>query len=111
MVHSMGQLSILSKILAPVSVQDFVYHYFLRRPLLIKGDMNKFKFMFHVNSFKENLDKVDHIRAIFPLLRQATIQISDMPDMIRAGASICVTGVQNGNEILSSAIDRIKDEL
>lgn len=93
-------MDVLSEILSPMSVEEFVERYFERRPLYIPGPDDKFDQFFRTADFKENLDKVEDIRAVFPLLRQAHIGIADIPDMFRAGASICVTGMDLGHETL-----------
>jgi ribosomal protein L16 Arg81 hydroxylase len=93
-------MDVLSEILSPVSVEEFIERYFERCPLFIPGPDDKFDNLFRTADFKDNLDKVDDIRAVFPLLRQAHIGIADIPDMLRAGASICVTGMQEGHETL-----------
>ncbi len=104
-------MNTLSKILAPVSNTEFFDTYFQREPLLIPGSEDKFNFLFRTEDFKCNLDKTDHIRAVFPLLRQAHISISDMPDMLRAGASICVTGMEKAHPQLAYAVTDISTTL
>jgi len=93
-------MDVLSEILAPVPVEEFVESYFQKRPLVVHGPDDKFDHLFRTSDFKDNLDKVDEIRAVFPLLRQAHIGIADIPDMLRAGASICVTGMEQAHETL-----------
>lgn len=102
---------IFTRVLAPVSVENFIENYFQKKPLYIPGPDDKFDFLFQTDDFKENLDKIDHIRAVFPLLRQAHIGISDISDMLKAGSSICVTGMEKAHEALGLASDSISKRL
>jgi ribosomal protein L16 Arg81 hydroxylase len=101
----------LSEILSPVPVEEFIECYFERLPLFVPGPDDKFDHLFRTQDFKNNLDKVGDIRAVFPLLRQAHIGIVDIPDMLRAGASICVTGMEAGHETLGRMAAAVADRL
>jgi ribosomal protein L16 Arg81 hydroxylase len=104
-------MDVLSEILDPVSVEQFVEEYFEKRPLYVPGRAEKFDSFFRTQDFKENLDRVTEIRAVFPLLRQAHIGIADIPDMLKAGASICVTGMDEAHETLEHMVSAVTARL
>ncbi|WP_370981228.1 JmjC domain-containing protein [Agaribacterium sp. ZY112] len=106
-----ADIDVLKRILGKVSVDEFMHDYFNKKALHIKGSEDKFDFLFRTDEFKENLDKADHIRAVFPLLRQANISIADIPDMLKAGASICVTGMEQAHPVLRQAALNIKQRV
>jgi ribosomal protein L16 Arg81 hydroxylase len=101
----------LQRILEPLSVDEFAGKYFQRRPLKLSGKSNKFDFLFREADFLLNLDRVKHIRAVFPKNRQARIQPPEIPDMLEAGATICVTGMELAHPKLRKAAERIRSEL
>jgi ribosomal protein L16 Arg81 hydroxylase len=101
----------LQRILAPLSVDEFAEKYFQQRPLKISGKSGKFEFLFREADFLLNLDRVKHIRAVFPKNRQARIQPNEIPDMLEAGATICVTGMERAHVKLRNAAERIRSEL
>lgn len=100
-----------SRILAPFPVSEFLSTYFERRPLLVRGTAEKFAHLFTAGEFKDGLDEVTEIRAVFPALRQATIGPGDIKDMMDAGASICVTGMERAHPQLQDAARRLRHEL
>jgi ribosomal protein L16 Arg81 hydroxylase len=101
----------LQRILAPLSVHEFAEKYFQRRPLKLSGDARKFDFLFREADFVLNLDRAKHIRAVFPKNRQAHIRPAEIPDMLEAGATICVTGMERAHAKLRAAAERIRSEL
>jgi len=107
----MPTASALQRILAPLSVDDFVDKYFQRKPLKLTGKPGKFDFLFRESDFLANLDRVKHIRAVFPQNRQARIQPQEIADMMDAGATICVTGMERAYSKLRQAARRIRAEL
>jgi ribosomal protein L16 Arg81 hydroxylase len=107
----MPAASALQRILAPLSVDEFVEKYFQRRPLKLSGAPTKFDFLFREGEFLDNLERVKHIRAVFPKNRQARIQPPEIPDMMEAGATICITGMERAHPRLREAARRIRSEL
>ena len=103
--------SALERILAPLSVEEFAEEYFQRRPLKLSGNATKFDFLFREADFLKNLDRVKHVRAVFPKNRQARIHPAEIPDMLDAGATICVTGMERAHPKLRKAAERVKTEL
>lgn len=105
------QAATIARILDPVRVDEFLSSYFERRPLIVRGWATKFNHIFTPNDFKFGLDRVTEIRAVFAGLWQATIHPSDIKEMINAGASICVTGLEQGQPKLRDIANAIKREL
>jgi ribosomal protein L16 Arg81 hydroxylase len=101
----------ITRILHPISVDRFVTEFFERKPLLIRGDSEKFAHLFQAPDFKQNLYDVTEIRAVFAGLWQATIEPGDLKEMIQAGASICITGMERAHDRLFAAAKAIKNEL
>jgi len=107
----MAAASPLRRILHPVTVDEVVLRYFQRRPLRLKHPRDKFDFLFRESDFPVNLDRVRHIRAVFPQNRQARIQPSEIEQMYDAGATICVTGLEWAHPRLRAAASRVRSEL
>jgi ribosomal protein L16 Arg81 hydroxylase len=107
----MPAASALQRILAPLSVDEFIGKYFQRRPLKLSGTPGKFHFLFREGELLDNLDRVKHIRAVFPKNRQARIQPQEIADMMEAGATICVTGMERAHPKLADAARRIRADL
>ena len=103
--------STLQRILEPLDVEAFAETYFQKRPIKVAGRPDKFEFLFRESEFLLNLDRVKHIRAVFPKNRQAHIQPAEIPDMLDAGATICVTGMERAHAKLRNAARRIRSEL
>ena len=101
----------IARILHPLPVGEFLSSYFERRPLLIRGPREKFRHVFVAEDFKLGLDRVTEVRAVFPGLWQATIHPADIKEMINAGASICVTGLERAHPKLLKIATSIKSEL
>ena len=105
------QAPTIARILHPVSVKDFLSSYFEQRPLIIRGPATKFNHVVTAHEFKLGLDRVTEIRAVFAGLWQATIDPADIKEMINAGASVCVTGLEQGQPKLRQIANAIKREL
>jgi len=103
--------STIARILSPVDVGEFLSSYFERRPLVIRGTGDKFNYLFTPDKFKIGLDRVTEIRAVFPDLWQAQIHPADIKEMIGAGASICITGLEKAHPRLLKITESIKREL
>jgi ribosomal protein L16 Arg81 hydroxylase len=103
--------SIVSRIFHPVSPQQLVDDYFEQRPLHVRGKPGKYEFLFHQDQFKDGLDRATEIRAVFAGLWQAVIDPADIKEMYRAGATICVTGMEGAHPALARAARRIAREL
>lgn len=101
----------IQRVLAPLAPATFARTYFERAPLLIRGRPGKFDFLFRQEQFKDGLDQVSEIRAVFPGLWQATIGPGDIKEMMRAGATICVTGMELAHAALGRAARAIRREL
>lgn len=106
-----AKLSAIARILRPVKVEEFLSSYFERHPLIIRGTQEKFKYLFKPDDFKFGLERVSEIRAVFPGLWQAQIHPADIKEMVKAGASICVTGIENAHPKLLQVANSIKTEL
>src|SRR5215212_9871378 len=87
----------LKRLLAPLTVDEFASKYFQRIPLRIPGAAGKFDFLFRADEFQFGLDRVSEIRAVFPQQWQAQIRAADIQQMMHAGATICVTGVERAH--------------
>ncbi len=107
----MPQETILGRILSPLSVADFASRYFQRRALFVRGQAHKFDFLFRHEEFIHNLDRATEIRVVFANLWQATIDPPDINEMLQAGGTICVTGMEKAHQRLEKAARRIKEEL
>jgi ribosomal protein L16 Arg81 hydroxylase len=103
--------SLIARLLAPITVAQFKTKYLNQRALYVRGKPTKFDFLFTRDDFSKGLDRVTDIRAVFKEFRQAFIRPTDMKDMIRAGATICVTGMEKGHEALKAAATQIREEL
>jgi ribosomal protein L16 Arg81 hydroxylase len=101
----------LQRILHPLTVDEFVHGYFERRALRLKRPRNKFDFLFRESDFPVNLDRVKHIRAVFPRNRQAQIRPAEIEHMYEAGATICVTGMEQAHSRLRAAATSVRAEL
>jgi len=100
----------LSTLLSPVTEDTFLSSYFQRRPLVVKGRPDKFSHLFVPADFKLGLERVTEIRAVFPGLWQAEIKPADIAEMVRAGATICVTGIERAHAKLSEIAEAIRRE-
>jgi ribosomal protein L16 Arg81 hydroxylase len=107
----MSRPKTLPRIIAPLSVEAFATNYFQHRPLFLRGHSRKFTFLFKQDDFTQELDRTTEIRAVFSDLWQAQIQAADIKEMIHAGASICVTGMEKAHPKLDRAARDIKAEL
>ncbi|HYC47488.1 MAG TPA: cupin domain-containing protein [Burkholderiales bacterium] len=107
----MSKASTLQRIISPLTMDEFVGAYFQRRPLPLAGREGKFDFLFRAGDFWKNLDQVKQIRAVFARHRQATIRPADIPHMVSAGATICITGMEQAHPKLLQAARRIRAEL
>jgi ribosomal protein L16 Arg81 hydroxylase len=107
----MTRATTLGRILHPLSVDEFATDYFQQRPLFIRGHPRKFAFVFAQREFALDLDRVSEIRAVFRDLWQAQIHPVDIKEMMLAGASICVTGMEKAHPRLQRAAKAIKSEL
>lgn len=94
-----------------MKVEEFLSSYFERRPLIVRGTQGKFKHLFEPDDFKFGLERVAEIRAVFSGLWQAQIHPADIKEMIKAGASVCVTGIENAHPKLLKVAESIKTEL
>ncbi|HEX2828881.1 MAG TPA: cupin domain-containing protein [Burkholderiales bacterium] len=97
-----------------MSVSEFVDEYFQRRPLALsrkRPRLGRFDFLFREDEFVHNLDRVQSIRAVFVKNRQAQIKPTEIKDMMGAGATICVTGMEGAHPRLGEAAKRIQAEL
>jgi ribosomal protein L16 Arg81 hydroxylase len=103
--------STLEEVLSPISIKTFLWEYFGKRPLLIRGTPRKFNTLLKPQDFIRNLDRVTEIRCVFGELRQATIGPGDLREMFEAGATICVTGIDRAHPSLSRAARRIESEI
>jgi len=103
--------TLIGRLLAPVSLSTFQAKYLNARSLYVRGTPDKFEFLFTKDDFNRGLDRVTDIRAVFKEFRQAFIRPGDIKDMIRAGATICVTGMERGNDALGAATKQIREEL
>ena len=107
----MPQASPLKRMLHPLPVNEFMEKYFQRLPLKVSGRRGKFDFLFREGEFQFDLDRVTEIRAVFPQQWQAQIRAADIKQMMHAGATICVTGMEQAHPKLLSAANRIRSEL
>ena len=107
----MARSTPLARLLAPLSIDEFVGKYFQRLPLRIAGKPGKFDFLFRAEEFQFGLDRVSEIRAVFPQQWQAEIRAADLKQMMNAGATICVTGLEAAHPKLSRAADAIRSQL
>lgn len=106
-----ARAGVVARILAPLDVGEFLSSYFERRPLVLRGARDKFAHVFTPDQFKLGLNRVTEIRAVFPGLWQATIGPGDIKEMVNAGASICVTGLEEAHPRLLKTAEAIKREL
>lgn len=107
----MARRSPLQRILDPLGVEEFVGTYFQKRPLLIRGAASKFDFLFRQREFQFNLDRVERLRAVFRENHNAVIAPADIPQMVRAGATICVNGMEFAHPKLQRAARLVRSEL
>ena len=106
-----GSRHLLKRIVAPLGAKAFIDDYFQQKPLWLRGFPGKFDALFGQHEFKRGLDRVTEIRAVFAGLRQATIAPFDIPDMVGAGATICVTGMELAHPKLARAARVLRAEL
>lgn len=107
----MPRASPLQRMLHPLRIDEFVGKYFQRAPVKVSGTPGKFDFLFKQEEFQTGLDRVTEIRAVFPQQWQAQIHAGDIKQMLHAGATICVTGIDKAHPKLSKAAARIRSEL
>jgi len=107
----MARSTPLERLLAPLSIDEFVGKYFQRVPLRIAGKAGKFDFLFRAEEFQFGLDRVSEIRAVFRQQWQAEIRPVDVKQMMHAGATICVTGLEEAHPRLSRAAHHIRSQL
>lgn len=107
----MPRASPLQRMLDPLRVDKFVEKYFQRLPLKVSGSRGKFDFLFRQDEFQFGLDRATEIRAVFPQQWQARIDAADIKQMMRAGATICVTGMEQANPKLLNAARLVRAEL
>ena len=102
---------LLAQILDPLRVEEFVGRYFERRPLLVRGPPEKFDFLLRANEFESHLERAESIRAVFPGFVEVSIAPHEIDEMMRAGASICVTGLDRAHGRLRRTAGRIRSQL
>ena len=102
---------VLERILAPITVAAFAERYFEKRPLRVPGRVGKFKFLFGPAEFNIGLDRATDIRAVFREGWQAHISPADIEEMIQAGATICIGGMEKAHPKLEHAASQIKRRL
>jgi ribosomal protein L16 Arg81 hydroxylase len=101
----------LQRILHPLSVEQFVERYFQRRSFKLSGARRKFDFLLSQDEFLQGLARATRIRAVFPRLRQATISPADVEHMYEAGATICVTGMEQAHPKLHAVAEQVRTVL
>jgi ribosomal protein L16 Arg81 hydroxylase len=101
----------LADLLAPIPVNAFLQEHFGKRPLLVRGTPGKFDALMRPSDFIYGLNRVPEIRCVFSGLRQATISPADIREMFEAGATICVTGIDQAHRSLRSAARQIETEI
>jgi ribosomal protein L16 Arg81 hydroxylase len=101
----------LHRILSPLPVSKFLTTYFNKKPLFIRGRPSKFGFLFKEEEFSKRLGEVKEIRAVFQNFRQAEIKPDAISDMLDAGATICITGMEKAHERLASVAKSIASEI
>jgi ribosomal protein L16 Arg81 hydroxylase len=106
-----GKAHTLAALLDPLHVDAFLARYFGRRPLHVPGAPGKFDALLKPERFIHGLDRVAEIRCVFEGLRQATIGPLDIREMFEAGATICVTGMEQAHPALQRAARRIEQEI
>src|SRR5436190_14521430 len=103
----MPPASPLQRILHPLSVEAFAARFFEKRPLRLSGrsarGRRKFDFLFREEEFALGLDRVRDIKAVFANSREARIGPEDIDDMLAAGATICVNGMESAHAKLRAA--------
>ena len=103
--------SLFSDILLPVSLEDFANSYFYRKPLHLEGNAGRYSFLPHRDELERLIVSATDRRAVFGGLKQASIKAQDCKDMFDAGATICLTGLENGDNRLSELIESAKESL
>ena len=98
--------SFLSRVLAPVSLQEVSKVFFCKESLLITGEEMKFAFLPARSDLDLLIHRAESDRAVFKGLRQARIVPRDAEDMFSAGATICLTGL----EVAHDAFDRLRSD-
>lgn len=103
-------MEVLRRLLAPLDPGTFLSDRFQRQNTYIPGESGKFDFFFPVSHFRENLDRVSHIRAIFKGFQEVDISPADIPAMVSAGATICVTGLERAHPALLALVTELRAE-
>jgi ribosomal protein L16 Arg81 hydroxylase len=101
-------MQLLEQLLSPFDCETFLRDYFFKQALFVPGQIGKFDFFFAKEEFRENLDRVSSIRAVFPQFREADIRPFEIPDMVLAGATVCVTGIEVAHPKVQDSLDIIK---
>jgi ribosomal protein L16 Arg81 hydroxylase len=101
----------LDRILSPLPVSKFLGTYLNKKPLFIRGRPKKFSFLFKEQEFSHRIGELTEIRAVFTSLRQAEIKPDAIPDMLDAGATICITGMEKVHERLAFVARSIASEI
>lgn len=107
----MSRTTPLQRLLDPLSITEFIECYFEKRPLYIPGRRGKFDFLFREREFPVNLDRVDSLRAVFGGNKHAHIRPTDIKQMIEAGATICVSGMEMAHARLAKTGRLVRSEL
>jgi ribosomal protein L16 Arg81 hydroxylase len=102
---------ILPRVLRPVTLRRFADEYFNQTPLFIRGKKTKYQFLFRPEEWDQKLRDVTDIHAIFPGYWKIKISPSAISEMVGAGATICVTGLECAHPKLARAAAQIRREL
>jgi ribosomal protein L16 Arg81 hydroxylase len=101
----------LARVLTPLAVSEFLGSYFNRKPLFVRGTPKKFEFLFKESDFAKRIDQLTEIRAVFSGFWQAHIKPAEIKEMLNAGATICVTGIEKAHHKLAEVARSIKSEI
>ena len=101
----------LDRLLFPLPISQFLADYFNRKPLFIRGKPKKFDFLFREDEFAKRIGQLTEIRAVFANHRQAQIKAVAIADMLDAGATICITGMEQVHERLAAAAKAVAAEI
>lgn len=106
--------SVLAQLLAPLRQAEFVTQYWGRRPLLLEGSNDKFRWLFD----RERLDRllVDghdlHVRATLDRAKTFTrVDSRDAASQVERGASICVSELTRHVPELADVASQVRQEL
>src|SRR5580693_1712345 len=102
---------ILQRLLRPVPIRRFAEHYFNREPLFIRGTKDKYGFLFKPDEVYARLRDVIDIHAIFPGYWKTTIAPAAISEMLGAGATICITGLERAHPKLARSATQVRREL